>query len=368
MRFVLMSIIAVLFTFKLGAQTPSAGCGKDNPPNGNLSIEVPGGSEPRDYIIQLPNNYNPETPYAVVFGYHGRGATAQAFSTRYYGGLGPAVADEAIAVFPQGLGDPSSWSEEEDIPFFDAMLAELASTTCIDMGMIFSMGHSMGGFWTNTLGCQRGDILRGIGPISGAGPFTFNSPECVGKVAAWVGHGAVDSVVLLTSGEGSRDYWAEQNNCDLSSELPDPHPDCITYAGCDEDYPVNWCVFDAGHDPDDPLWMGEGVWGFFRTLSSLTETTTEAKKPSTNPAQGLFELLPHPNAVEGNLILRILSPQLRRVSLSNINGRYVYQSSLIAGENNYELRIPVSHLAEGVYLLEGEADSRSMTQKIILKR
>ncbi len=365
MRIFLVVFSGFLSTYSPFAQAPSAGCGNPNPPEGNLTVPVAEVTEPREYIVQLPNNYDPNTPYPVVFGFHGRGSGAEMFSGSFYGGLGPAVEDDAIAVFPQGIGSPVSWSDDSDLDFFDAILAELKATTCIDEGMVFAMGHSAGGFMTNNLGCQRGDVLRGIGPICGGGPFTFNS-NCVGQVATWIGHGGSDSVVSITSGESSRDHWAKQNNCDLNTESADLHPDCVTYAGCDANYPVNWCVYDGGHAPDDPLWMGEGVWGFFKGLTSLTDESSVRKSPKNTGMDAYIDLIPHSTTNKENTTFLIHSPEVRSLSLITIQGVEVFGTSLSGHAGDRVYTLSGKRWQAGVYFVRVEVRDQVFTQKVVL--
>jgi poly(3-hydroxybutyrate) depolymerase len=68
------------------------------------------------------------------------------------------MGDEAIVVHADALGAPTSWNNQADVPFFDALLAELTSSLCIDTERVFATG----GFFTNTLGCQSGDVPRAI--------------------------------------------------------------------------------------------------------------------------------------------------------------------------------------------------------------
>ncbi|MBN2716016.1 MAG: hypothetical protein JXX14_09175, partial [Deltaproteobacteria bacterium] len=153
-------------------------------------------------------------------------------------------------------------TDSADVIFFDDMLAQLTSQLCIDENRIFATGHSSGGFFTNNLACARGDVLRGIAPVSGGGPWGRGG--CAGQVAAWVIHGTNDETVDVSMGEGSRDHWAEANGCDLQSSSEVSPDGCVAYAGCDSEYPVVWCTYDDGHNW--PAVAPQGMWDFFSTL------------------------------------------------------------------------------------------------------
>ena len=219
-----------------------------------------GGVE-RTYLVDLPSSYDPATAYPIVFGFHGASTSGETFRSSFYGNLLSAMADEAIVVHPDALGDPTSWDANRDVTFFDDLLVELRSTLCIDTNRVFATGHSSGGFFTNSLACERADVLRGIAPVSGGGPNGF--ANCVGPVAAWIAHGENDETVDFSSGEGSRDYWLEANGCAADSAMPAALDECVEY-GCEAGLPVQWCVYQDGHDWPD--FAPQAMWDFFRAL------------------------------------------------------------------------------------------------------
>lgn len=246
---------------------PGLGCGGDPVEEGPQDRMLVVDGTDRHYIVVVPPGYDPNTSYPVVFAWHGRGGSGML--ARQYFGIEEAAGGAAIFVYADGLPLPdmqnqTGWdltAEGEDMRFFDAMLADLQATLCVDDARVFSAGHSFGGFMSNSLGCFRGGTIRAIAPVAGGGPFG----ACTGQVAAWIAHGTLDEVVLLSFGEMSRDLWAAANNCDttMSSDV-DPAP-CVAYAGCDAEYPVHWCQHDIpdfmGHTW--PSWAGAGIWGFF---------------------------------------------------------------------------------------------------------
>ena len=133
----------------------------------------------------------------------------------------------------------------------------------MDEARVFATGHSSGGFFTNALGCQRGDVLRAIAPVSGGGPFTFGGDGCTGEVAVWLAHAENDETVPFDSGVDSRDRWLAANGCSETTEPVEPSP-CVEYTGCSAGLPVRWCVYQDGHDW--PAFGPEGIWGFFSSF------------------------------------------------------------------------------------------------------
>jgi polyhydroxybutyrate depolymerase len=49
-----------------------------------------------------------------------------------------------------------------DFEFFDEIVATYSEEYCIDMDQVFVVGHSLGGWFTNTLACARGHMIRGM--------------------------------------------------------------------------------------------------------------------------------------------------------------------------------------------------------------
>jgi len=105
----------------------SNGCGTADPSTGTQAILV--GDVSRTYIVELPDGYDPDNPHPVIFGFHGRGGSAQGASGQWYLGLGVQGGKPSILVYPNGLDDGmgTGWPNEggRDVAFFDALLVEL---------------------------------------------------------------------------------------------------------------------------------------------------------------------------------------------------------------------------------------------------
>jgi poly(3-hydroxybutyrate) depolymerase len=239
-----------------------SGCGVDPAPAGNASMDVDG--QQRTYIVDLPPGYDKNHPYPVLFGFHGATTSGSLFRSQYYGNLLSAAGSDAIVIHPDALGDPTAWDTQRDVPFFDALLAKIESQYCVDENRIFAAGHSSGGFFSNTLGCQRGNVLRGIGPVSGGGPFVFGGNSCTGNVAVWIAHGNMDTTVDVQNGRTSRDFWANRNGCDTGSSTPVSPSPCVEYGGCNAGYAVRYCEYDGDHGY--PSFAPQGIWDFFKSL------------------------------------------------------------------------------------------------------
>ena len=254
-----------------GTGPGSSGCGMASPPaDGMQTIDVAGME--REFIVAVPDGYDPNKPYKLVFAWHGLGGMASqiagGFGRGGFYGLESRADGSTIFVAGQGLdtsnavGSGPGWDNMggRDVAFTSAMLEWLRSSYCIDQERIFSVGMSYGGIMSNTVGCALGDDFRAIAPMAGSGPLSFGGGTCTGQVAAWITHGNTDNVVSYASGERSRDHWVGVNNCE-STSMPVGSNGCVAYGGCDDGHPVHWCEFDGGHTV--PAFASEEVWAFF---------------------------------------------------------------------------------------------------------
>ena len=206
----------------------------------------------RTYHLRVPKSYDSKRPYPIVFRWHGRGGDGLS------GGLDieASAGEDAIVVGADGLH--GSWSSG-DLAFFDRMLGAIEEKYCVDRDRVFSYGFSAGGFFTNLLACERGDVLRASASIAGGA----RGDKCHGKVARWFLHDVGDELVPISLGQAARDGALETNGC--SSRTLDIGDGCVQYLGCDK-APVVWCQSQGfGHNIRSDFAPGR-VWKFFQGL------------------------------------------------------------------------------------------------------
>jgi poly(3-hydroxybutyrate) depolymerase len=265
-------IRAVDVSITEGVDAPS-GCGLVGAPTGVLSNQtITIGDQARTYVLSVPRSYDPSTSVALVFGWHGHGGTG--YQARQSYAVEPSATGSAIFVYPDGVTGGADWDYSPtgiDVALFDALVSYLAGSYCIDRNRIFSTGLSAGAYFTNLLGCCRGDVLRAIAAVAGGLP---GSPTCTGYVGAWVAHASNDALVdFTTGGVTTRDFWASRNGCSTTLAPVAVTPsDCVEYQGCLSDLPVVWCVYSEGHtwpsmancyDGGVCFDAGPAVWAFF---------------------------------------------------------------------------------------------------------
>jgi polyhydroxybutyrate depolymerase len=223
------------------------------------TLDVAG--DPRSYLVVVPVALDGIMPAPVLLGFHGGNGTAEN-AAQAYDLIG---SEPALYVYPQAISWPEAggvaWNVDpagHDLPYFDALLADLGEKYCIDRDRVFAAGQSNGGFFVNALTCFRPDALRAIASAAGGGPPS----QCTKNMAAMLIHGTADTTVTIDKGEYSRDYWLEASGCTGAPSTPVEPAPCITYTGCAE--PVLWCEHDGGHPW--PAFAGAAIRSFFFAL------------------------------------------------------------------------------------------------------
>jgi poly(3-hydroxybutyrate) depolymerase len=255
-----------------GSTMKTKGCGATSWPKSknDLSIMVDGKS--RTYNLQVPDNYDTNKPYRLIFAIHWLNGTAKNVTDGNYYGLLPLSENSTIFVAPQGIGN--RWGDNgrskteggEDVAFMQALLDEMQNTLCIDTKRVFAEGFSMGGSMSYALACALGDTLRGVAVHSG-GPMS----GCVDHdtpVAYFMTHGTTDNVCTYPQyGVPQVEDFAKVNGCQTAT-LPTPTSSdgvCIDYPGCSAGHPTRACIFVGGHDYNpggQKKWVPGETWKF----------------------------------------------------------------------------------------------------------
>jgi polyhydroxybutyrate depolymerase len=219
----------------------------------------------RNFFVRLPAKYAESKPYALVISAPGCGATDGISGNN--GGSNPLPDRQDVAVqvglsyvYPNGAGAcfADGSSDTPDLPYFDAVMAELEKAYCFDRDRVFVSGFSSGAWETYMLACARAGVIRGIG--TQAGGLRKERPMCAGKpVAAFLTAGVnddnpiqnIDASGFDTGSQAARDVILKTNGClgkesapYLTEDAPaDWH--CVSYTGCPKEFPVVWCAITA---------------------------------------------------------------------------------------------------------------------------
>ncbi len=280
------------FGYALGNEpTPSKGCGKNNTLKDNFTFT--GGGIEHEIYLTMPENYDKNKPYRLVFGMHYMGGSAKNVATReaYYGLRNQSGAKEnTIFVAPHGYTtetdrsgketeNPWRCGDDKDHVFFDEFLTYLNENLCVDTSRVFSVGFSFGAMFSNSLAQDFQHRLRGVVVFATMDQVIY-LPKNKGLPIAWMGTvGMGDELCTPKLGRSARDRIlknngkpdAEGNFTDARGEEADEYSGgkhvCYDYKTVDPRFPVKWCTFDGKHaynasDSDGKVWTTPTAWEF----------------------------------------------------------------------------------------------------------
>ncbi len=238
------------------------------------------GGTNREYIIDIPANYDPTHPYRLIFSWYqaygsdalNAGGVQPAYGNKncnatnyaYYGLQREATManDPAIFVAPEGNGN-LPWDFTPDSVFFDDLLAVVDANLCIDDNRVFSTGFSFGAMMSYALSITRQTKLRGVVTMEAANYALPNEPTDTNAAPiAYMGTtGMSDGTCPWVNGNSTTQgakycdlTHAKDNGCDTSASIPTTTPGsksylCYDFPGCKPGYPVKVCTFDGMHTP-----------------------------------------------------------------------------------------------------------------------
>ena len=247
------------------ASAPAAGsCGQVlGALRGKSAQTVTAGGLQRSFIYYAPEALDPALPAPVVIVAHGYTMSADMmFDITEFSAL--ADQEGFVVLYPNGqpnsfgpwnVGSPDCSSTlgllplatGDDQAFVDAMLQFVESDRCVDHDHVFMTGFSMGGYFSNEVGCQRSDI-RAIAPHSGGSHDLSICPGTLKPVLLM--HFENDALIPFNCGTAARDRWVQRNGCQV--ENPEIRPaaggQCEYYRGCQAGGQVTMCSFTSPTD------------------------------------------------------------------------------------------------------------------------
>ena len=244
----------------------------------------------RNYLIYIPNSYDPEIDYPLMFLFHGFGGIASEFiNTADMRDL--AESKNFIVVYPQGLNLPgdsgSHWncsnpsadnkSNVDDIGFIENLIDQLLiDYPVIDNKRIYAAGYSNGGFMSYYLGCNSKKFAA-IGSVAGTMlDDSYQSCDALLPTAMINIHGTDDFDVpydgntYYPSIPDVVDWWKNFNNTpneDVLTNQDGSIEQYIYYNDSGDRYVEHIKIIGGGHYWDDKLnYNGTNtsglIWGF----------------------------------------------------------------------------------------------------------
>lgn len=179
---------------------------------------------PYTYIYHVPDNL-PDGPVPLLIALHGLGGSGPQFAAQSQW-MHYADANGFIVAFPTG---PRRWDTTEgsfDVGFIRDIVAQIRAERCVDPYRIWAIGHSYGGFMTQRMACDAGDLFAAGAVVSG-GDVTFpglggpceagqtdGAPAGYEPVPLAFWHGTADQVVPYTMGRNSYRKWLDRYQCE----------------------------------------------------------------------------------------------------------------------------------------------------------
>jgi poly(3-hydroxybutyrate) depolymerase len=271
----------------------SAGCGKmpsipSNQYNNGTHIAITAANMQREYILNVPANYDNTHPYKFVIAYHElNGNDDEMYRNKYYHLL-PLANDSTIFVAPNGQQKNKNctsatncgWPNPNDSDMLpaDAVVAQIEESFCIDTNRIFATGWSYGASMSYETACERplGGMTNGVaGYIRSIAVYSAaqlsGSCKPTKPVAYYASHGTNDQVLDYTlRGLPLLQNMVAVDGCGAMTptKVTSGNHVCTNFMGCSAGYPVEFCSFNGPHTPDptdsgqQTSWEYRNVWTF----------------------------------------------------------------------------------------------------------
>jgi poly(3-hydroxybutyrate) depolymerase len=287
-----LSTLAKAALLLFGIAAPLASAGKASPGCGNAPkvvtaaaastpLTLTSGGKTRQFYVKLPENYDSNHQYRLIFTLHALGGNGQQVTVGQGGylpwyGLPALINDTLGAIYISPTGLNSGWwnTGGSDVEFLRAAMKTVEDDLCIDQNLRFSTGFSHGAAMSYILACAFGKDLRAVAVLSGNPQISGACPSPgTDPVAYYHQHGIHDSVLNIAQGRQMRDRFLKNNGC-AAKEAPEPargsgkHIKTV-YEGCSEGHPVTWVAFDGDHTPQpkdtgaSKTFSADYTWEFF---------------------------------------------------------------------------------------------------------
>ncbi len=264
--------------------TPSVGYGKElgDFKSGTYTIESAGLT--RQYTIDIPEDYDKNKTYRLIFAMHMMGGSMQTMVDQNYYGLKTYAERDGIPVIfvaPQGYTDRSPWRgrDDKDHIFFADMLDLFKDKLSIDTSRIFSCGFSFGAMFTYSLSLSFQKDLRAVACYAPANWNIYLPENKKEPLAFYSTTGTEDGLCKFVNSDELKQggkycvlTHLENNGLTQLPEVPvatTPTHVTTEFEGLPEEYPVLFGSFVGGHtenvkDPgSDVNWVAKETWDFF---------------------------------------------------------------------------------------------------------
>jgi polyhydroxybutyrate depolymerase len=201
------------------------------------------GEQKRNYLVHIPESYDPKKRTPVVLALHG--ATMNGPTMARFCGMS-IKSDEAgfIVVYPSGSGRSpflfwnagGDWERigrmPDDVAFIGKLLDDLTTVVNVDEKRVYACGMSNGAMMCYRLAAELSDRIAAIAPVAGTIAIEESDPKRPVPVIHF--HGTNDKLVPFETAEGmvratfrgmsvedSIQTWVKLNDCDDNSKATD---------------------------------------------------------------------------------------------------------------------------------------------------
>lgn len=262
-----------------GDPVASDGCGKANPQTGG-----PGKGETLNagklYYVKLPTNYDENNPYRVLFFFNPTGDGNNIDWGELNSGYEALAKDTTIRVYPHESANPQQGSSSgwgtDDIASFRTLYDAVVNNFCVDTTRVFAAGESSGGDFSSFIGCDYGDLIRGIGPAAPKKTgFHMDLSKCKGHPTAIIMYSTMDTILNTNrAGEDFTEFYRKMNGCEMTDTpvqgYTDDKSNCKLFNGCMAGSDTYHCVHnDPNYSGTHHGWPGMApkmTWGVFEKL------------------------------------------------------------------------------------------------------
>jgi poly(3-hydroxybutyrate) depolymerase len=239
----------------------------------------------RQYTIDIPANYDKNTPHRLIFAMHMLGGHMNTMvNNRFYGLKTNAEKDNIPAIFvaPEGYTDRSPWriGDDKDHIFFADMLALFKEKLSIDTTRVFCSGFSYGAMVTYGLSLSFQKDLRAVACFAPANWNIYLPANKHEPIAFYSTTGTNDNTCKWINSDARREggkYCVLEHLADNGVSVPPEIPLATSathvtteFQGTREGYPVVFGSFVGGHsdsarDPGSNVnWIHQEAWDFFK--------------------------------------------------------------------------------------------------------
>ena len=339
----------------------------------------------REYILDIPANYNPDVATALIINMHGFGDCAAEYSFTvggFYNFDELAHRENIIVAYPQAAYRPEKedhfWEPgdngephlyDNDVYFIEQLIRDIDSEYNIDLSRVYAAGYSNGGMMAYSLACNRQELFAGIGIMSGV----MLEEDCNDNysIPIIVFHGIADGVLPYDGNQYFQptgevvSFWLDKNNIPesslVSTELKDGKVIKDEYSGGNDNTCISFYTINEEFDkPGDHVWFSEAIdgstpnqilWDFFSNNCALTSSTEEQSEIEQ-------QLSISPNPIVDKLTITTSRTHGQAYSIYTMQGKRVLSG--ITKSNSHI--IDVSALAPNTYLINFGEEVRKLVK------